>query len=266
MSSAAAAAAPSRVVKSPPWMMVPPSFEGGRMVNYNFYSLGHDRNLFFCLTEIDCDDLEAWDLTDPTLPRLVWWNHKDLLGPENYIAWLDDVENLRMSKTGIWTRPLRYLVYAEDLRQLFLVTRHLVEQMAPDGSSVEDLDRDDYPYKTVAFDVHKIDREEGGGGKLSYVGGSLGGLSMFVGHNHSFAVMPTNGGLKPDSIYFTEDREFCPGNSNFGEDEETIYGGHDIGIYDYEKKTISPCYYPCDVGSLKRIVPSPIWFTPSTPS
>ncbi|GER29652.1 hypothetical protein STAS_05541 [Striga asiatica] len=222
-------------------------------------------NLFFCLTEFDCGDLEAWDLTDPTSPRLVWWNHKDLLGPENYIASLDDVKNIRLSETGIWTRELRYLVYAEDLRQLFLVTRHLVEQMAPDGSSVEDLDRDDYPYKTVAFDVHKIDREEGGGGKLSYVGGSLGGLSMFVGHNHSFAVMATNG-LKPDSIYFTEDRVFCPGNSYFGEDEETRYGGHDIGIYDYEKKTISPCYYPCDVGSLKRIVPPPIWFTPSTPS
>ncbi|CAA0833639.1 Unknown protein [Striga hermonthica] len=402
----AASAAPSKVVKSPPWMMLPPSFEGGRMVNYNFYSLGHDKvlsfdggrtssryeksetsiivgsshgwlalfnptnselflsnpltgrhvslppvppygrhvgllphitvdddgcawvnkviisgedpehedcralmifgtceilafccpgwagagwtrigahtyppyndvrgyedmvysgseNLFFCLTQIDSGDLEAWDLTDPTSPRLVWSNHKDLLGYKNYISWLDDVEHLRLSETGIWTRALRYLVYAEDLRQLFLVTRHLVEQMAPDGSSVEDLERDnEYPYKTVAFDVHKIDREEGGGGKLSYVDGSLSGLAMFVGLNHSCAVMATNDGLKPDSIYFTDDKEFNPRNSNYTDEEEKMYGGHDIGIYDYEKKTISPCYYPCEVGRLKRIMPSPIWFTP----
>ncbi|GER41398.1 hypothetical protein STAS_18110 [Striga asiatica] len=111
----------------------------------------------------------------------------------------------------------------------------------------------EYPYKTVAFDVHKIDREEGGGGKLRYVDGSLNGLAMFVGLNHSFAVMPTNGELKPDSIYFTDDKVFNPRNSNYIYEEEKMYVGHDIGIYDYEKKTISPCYYPCEVGRLKRI-------------
>ncbi|CAA0833411.1 Unknown protein [Striga hermonthica] len=197
-----------------------------RVRNYEDVVYSNSENLFFCLTAIDCDDLEAWDLTDPTSPRLVWWNHKDLLGPENYIAWLHDVEKIRLSETGIWTRALRYLVYAEHLRQLFLVTRHLVEQMALDGLSVEDFERDnEYPYKTVAFDVHKIDREEGGGGKLSYVDGSLSGLTMFVGHNHSFAVMPNNG-LQPDSIYFTEDPVFSAGNSNFDEEEEEkMYGG-----------------------------------------
>ncbi|CAA0832077.1 Unknown protein [Striga hermonthica] len=281
----AAAAAPSRVVKSPPWMMLPPSFDVVRMVNHNLYSLGHDRvlsfdggstssryekletsvivgsshgwlalfnptnsdlflsnpltgrhvrwtrigthtyppyndvrryedmvyssseNLFFCLTQIDSDDLEAWDLTDPTSPRL----------------------------------------------------------MAPDGSCVDDSERDgEYPYKTLAFDVHKIDPGEGGGGKLSYVDWSLSGLAMFVGLNHSCAVMATNGGLKPDSIYFTDDKVFNPRNSNYTDQEEKMYGGHDIGVYDYGKKTISPCYYPCDVGSLKRIMPSPIWFTLSS--
>ncbi|CAA0832046.1 Unknown protein [Striga hermonthica] len=137
----------------------------------------------------------------------------DLLGPENYISWLGNVESSRL-KTGIWTRALRYLVYAEDLRQLFIVTRHLVGQMAPDGSCVDDSERDgEYPYKTLAFEVHKIDREEGGGGKLSYVDGSLSGLAMFVGLNHSCAVMATNGGLKPDSIYFTDDKVFNPRNS-----------------------------------------------------
>ncbi|KAL3640605.1 hypothetical protein CASFOL_015573 [Castilleja foliolosa] len=42
----------------------------------------------------------------------------------------------------------------------------------------------------------------------------------------------------------------------------TKYGGHDIGIFDYENKTISSCYYPCDLQNFKQIIPQPIWFTP----
>ncbi|GFP85603.1 hypothetical protein PHJA_000704000 [Phtheirospermum japonicum] len=78
---------------------------------------------------------------------------------------------------------------------------------------------------------------------------------MFVGLNHSFAVSATAAnGLKPNSIYFTDER---------GWRDDVIYGGHDIGIFDYQNKTISPCYYPCDVQSFKRIRPATIWFTPS---
>ncbi|GFQ08691.1 hypothetical protein PHJA_003013100 [Phtheirospermum japonicum] len=59
--------------------------------------------------------------------------------------------------------------------------------MAPDGSCVKRSGPDDdYPHKTIGFDVHKIDRD---GRKLSYMGeGSLDGLAMFVGRSRSFAV------------------------------------------------------------------------------
>ncbi|GFP89020.1 hypothetical protein PHJA_001045700 [Phtheirospermum japonicum] len=138
--------------------------------------------------------------------------------------------------------------------------------MAPDGSAVNDeksrIDR--YPYKTIGFDVHKINRdaeeeEEG----LSYLEDSLDGLAMFVGLNHSFAVSATAAnGLQPNSIYFTDERLLSPS----GWRDDVNYGGHDIGIFDYQNKTISPCYYPCDVQSFKRIIPAPIWFTPTLPA
>ncbi|GFP85583.1 hypothetical protein PHJA_000702000 [Phtheirospermum japonicum] len=84
---------------------------------------------------------------------------------------------------------------------------------------------------------------------------------MFVGlnHYHSFAVSATGAnGLKPNSIYFTDDKELTPPKW-----VDRKYGGHDIGIFDYQNKTISPCYYPCHLLSFQRIMPAPIWFTPT---
>ncbi|KAL3647748.1 hypothetical protein CASFOL_008716 [Castilleja foliolosa] len=103
---------------------------------------------------------------------------------------------------------------------------------------------------------------DGEGGRLSHLvdGGSLDGLAIFVGLNHSFAVSANkDNGLKPNSIYFADDKGFTPSPK-----WDVMYGGHDIGIFDYENKTISPCYYPCDVQSFKRIMPEPMWFTPAT--
>ncbi|GFP82472.1 hypothetical protein PHJA_000390200 [Phtheirospermum japonicum] len=80
---------------------------------------------------------------------------------------------------------------------------------------------------------------------------------MFVGRNHSFAVRAAEyPGLNPNSIYFTDHWSLIPPRSPV----YSAYGGHDIGIFDYDNKTISPCYYPIDVQSFKRIMPAPLWF------
>ncbi|KAL3647082.1 hypothetical protein CASFOL_008050 [Castilleja foliolosa] len=201
------------------------------------------------------DDFEAWDVaSDP--PRLRWENRNDLLTYHNYDEWY--YRAVALLGSG-YTEPFRGLVFAEQTDQLFFVTRHIVPQMGPDGSSVDDRDYERYPYKTVSFDVHKVDWElDGGGGRLSHLdGGSLDGLAMFVGLNHSFAVVATeHNGLKPNSIYFTDDKRIVPRGII---DDYEKYGGHDIGIFDYKNKTISQCYYPCDIQSIKKIMPEPIW-------
>ncbi|KAL3648124.1 hypothetical protein CASFOL_009092 [Castilleja foliolosa] len=221
------------------------------------YSSRH--KLFFCATGVGIDDLQAWDVaSDP--PSLVWQNTHDLLGLENYLDFIWQHENLLIDDNGErrYTERFKYLVVFVD--QLFLVTRHIVRRMAPDGSSTDEGGYDDYPCKTVSFNVHKIEWELEGGGRLSHMdGGSLDGLAMFIGRNHSFGVLASeSNGLKPNSIYFTNDKEFTPRDLS-----DRKYGGHDIGIFDYETKTISPCYYPCDVKRLKKIAPEPIWFTPT---
>ncbi|KAL3647084.1 hypothetical protein CASFOL_008052 [Castilleja foliolosa] len=219
------------------------------------YSRRH--NLFFCVTEAtNGDDFEAWDVaSDP--PRLRWENRNDLLTYDNYDEWY--YRAVALLGSG-YTEPFRGLVFAEQTDQLFFVTRHIVPQMGADGSSVDDRDYEKYPYKTVSFDVHKVvDWElDGGGGRLSHLdGGSLDGLAMFVGLNHSFAVVATeDNGLKPNSIYFTDDKRIVPRGII---DDYEKYGGHDIGIFDYKNKTISHCYYPCDIQSIKKIMPEPIW-------
>lgn len=109
------------------------------------------------------------------------------------------------------------------------------------------------PYKTVDFDVYKYDRERGDWKYMD--GGSLDGMALFIGVNHGFALSAPQ--LKPDSIYFTDTMEFCPSIPQI-----KTYGGHDLGIFNYQNKTLSPCYYyPCNYHFIRRILPPPIWFT-----
>ncbi|KAL3647777.1 hypothetical protein CASFOL_008745 [Castilleja foliolosa] len=101
-------------------------------------------------------DFEAWDVAyDP--PRLHWQNREDLHDKR-----LCREKNLLPAKTCLWCNTFKYLVFAEQTDQLFYVTRHIVPQMALDGSAMKDLAKDSYPYKTISFDVHKVDWESGG--------------------------------------------------------------------------------------------------------
>ncbi|KAL3624275.1 hypothetical protein CASFOL_033091 [Castilleja foliolosa] len=160
--------------------------------------------------------------------------------------------------------PVEHLVVVN--KHLLLVTRYVVH-VDPDGSSVDCLDgsANNLPHMTVYFCAHKYDHEKG---DFVYMEDSLDGLALFVGNQSDNVALPAANfpGLKPDSIYFTDTigmrywKLFHPGCGDY----DAPFGGHDIGIFNYEDKTVSSCYYPCDVQSIQRIFPSPMWFFTSS--
>ncbi|GFP80737.1 hypothetical protein PHJA_000217000 [Phtheirospermum japonicum] len=241
------------------------------------------RKVFGCTTQLEIDLLnwcptpptlfEVWDLfSSEPKSRIYYWHRTHFRG-EN-CTWLNE-NKAKLIKS---CRQIPYLVYAEQHDQLFMVIRFVMERAVGRSSYVDvgNIPYDPvsgrllthlYPYKTIGFSVLKFDYGNQKTRGLQVVDGlrlmgggnnSLDGLAMFVGMNHSFAVSGADElGLKPNSIYFTDS------NKNPTLPPDSIFGGHDIGIFDYENKTISPCYYPCDVHSLRRIVPAPTWFTPT---
>ncbi|EYU41831.1 hypothetical protein MIMGU_mgv1a024697mg [Erythranthe guttata] len=189
------------------------------------------------------DEFDAWDLRDHRYPRRIPMDDVAVDYGQTFLASMDNHE----AEIGY----LRFLVVSDHSDELFLVRRFVMERVNSDDDS------DDVPYKTIGFDVHRYCSK---GRLFKYMDkGSLDGLAFFIGINHGFALCADDYiGLKPNSIYFTD--TYSPpdrcGNT---------YGGHDIGIFSYEDGTVSPCYYPCDVGSIQRISPSPMWFTPNVP-
>ncbi|GER33288.1 hypothetical protein STAS_09416 [Striga asiatica] len=153
------------------------------------------------------------------------------------------------------------VVAGEDL---LLVTQYVVTSFDFDGLYVDATTPYDFtakrgfPSVTVDFDVHKYDPEDG---ELKYVEGSLGGWALFVGlHSHAVALPAADfPELKPNSIYFTDAKL----DASIEEYKDCLTGGHDIGIFNYENKTVSPCYFPCDAQNLRKTYPGPMWFFPS---
>ncbi|KAL3639796.1 hypothetical protein CASFOL_014764 [Castilleja foliolosa] len=208
------------------------------------------QKLFFCQT-LSTMELECWDLANSLSPRI-------------HSSWKFCRSDYSKKLMG-WTEAKRQvnLVYSEEYNQLFIVMRYVMKRMSPDGSYVHPIYYGKYrgwdnssPYGTIGFDAYKFDF---GVEKPQLVKGSLDGLSMFIGINHSIAmpITPQLKKLTPNCIYYTDsNRNSVPPSS--------LYGGHDIGIFDYTNRTISPCYnFPVDVESIKRIMPAPMWFTPS---
>ncbi|KAL3616868.1 hypothetical protein CASFOL_039262 [Castilleja foliolosa] len=207
------------------------------------------RKLFFARPSYG--NLECWDLADTLSPRLhSFWQLRCPDFPQR----LTD---------KVMVRRKVYLVYAEEYSQLFLVTQYVMDRMGPDGSYVYPIyfgkNRgwdNSFPYRTIWLTAVKADF---GVEKPEVMKGSLDGLAMFIGLNHSIAVSPTpESKLRSNCIYYTDSNAYhIPQNA--------FYGNHDIGIFDYTKrrKNISPCYnFPLDVKSIKRIMPAPMWFTP----
>ncbi|KAL3629284.1 hypothetical protein CASFOL_026506 [Castilleja foliolosa] len=213
--------------------------------------------------------LETWDLGDISSPKLI------KVDEFNYFTTIQSFlpyECLRIEK--FLRRKcvhIKHLVVVDE--DLLLVIQYIMFGVGPDGSHYEQLDErrpDRCGYMTIGFDIFKYDDSEIG--NFKYLDrSSLGDLAIFVGkHSHSVAIQATQfPGVKPNSIYFTDG---CYTGSLEGDESDDEYdhdhfcggGGHDIGIYNYQDKTVSPCcYYPCDVQSLKTILPAPIWFFPN---
>ncbi|KAK6153215.1 hypothetical protein DH2020_012854 [Rehmannia glutinosa] len=204
------------------------------------------------------DHFVAWDLRDPLSPRMIPMVIS--VDKNNYpVAAQSELElDLKL----LCKIDEKFLVVAEPSDELFHVRRFVMLRMGPDGSFVDEVWHGakgfDYsvPYKTVGFDVQNYEPETG---SLKYMDRSLGGLALFIGSNHGFALSGAHfPELKPNSIYFTD-------TIGPPEWDDHDYRGHNVGIFNYENETFWSFYYPIGLGSIRKIVPSPIWFTPTTP-
>ncbi|KAL3648032.1 hypothetical protein CASFOL_009000 [Castilleja foliolosa] len=203
--------------------------------------------------------LETWDLGDLSSPKLIKVDKCNYFTTMESFFWYNCVRN-------------EYLVVVDE--DLLLVIQYILFSVGPDGSHYDD-DDDRYKYETIpdggrymtiGFEIFKYDDSEKG--KFKYLDrSSLGDLAIFVGkHNHSVAIQATEfPGVKPNSIYFTDGiyTGELEGNESNDWDDYFWGSGHDIGIFNYQDKTVSQCYYPCDVQGMKIIVPAPIWFFPN---
>ncbi|KAH6774635.1 hypothetical protein C2S51_013039 [Perilla frutescens var. frutescens] len=212
---------------------------------------GHSTKLFYCVTRYN--DFEAWDLHDPHCPRPIPLDYEIPASRWPGEEW----EHLRE-----YFRECKSLVISEQSGELFHLSQYSLDRMSPCGEArVQDVFHNltrgydvTVPYKTLGFDVDvlKYDGDGDGDGVFRATDRCLNGLALFVGKNHSFAIAtPELEGLKPNAIYFTD--QFMQANPSCS------YGGHDLGIFDCETSTISPCYYH----NIRRIVPAPMWLTPN---
>ncbi|KAL3618530.1 hypothetical protein CASFOL_037612 [Castilleja foliolosa] len=242
------------------------------------YLCYHSYKTQHCITQFEIDlfwrclchpnsQLEDWYLSDPRSPSSITCSGGFVDLPFCGEEWID--KNLCVLKK---CRQLPYLVFTEPENKLYIVIRFVMDRVAPDGLyvDIEEIPYDPisgrllvdaYPYKTIGFCVLKVDyREEDGRQVVDEVNlikgsGTLDGLTMFIGMNHSFAVPSADfPNLMPNSIYFTDANKH----------DNSIYCGHDIGIFDFANKALCHCYYPLvDVPSFRRIAPPLMWFTPS---
>ncbi|GER53381.1 hypothetical protein STAS_30891 [Striga asiatica] len=212
------------------------------------YSTRHEA--LFSLTKQGV--LESWDLWDPHSPRAVKIAEDGEMGGKICYA--------KQKHLLLTCAPVEHLVVAGQDQDLLVVTQYVVETFDLDGLYVDGCDpskktvKRGLPSSTIDFDVKKYNLEDE---DVKYVD-SLDGLALFVGFQSDavalwVAEFPE---LKSNSIYFTDGVE-----DGLIEDYPT--GGHDIGIYDYENKTVSPCCYPCDIKKMKKTFPAPMWFFPT---
>ncbi|KAL3629332.1 hypothetical protein CASFOL_026554 [Castilleja foliolosa] len=197
--------------------------------------------LFFALT--NDRKLEAWDLGDPSYPKLIKVDDVDM----DQYCYLSSIERLSKISCG----RVGHLVVADEA--LLLVIQYIMNHVGPDGSCFDRLDKRrpncySCRYMTIGFDIFKYDSEKGKFKNLD--SSSLGGLAIFVGkHCHSVAIQATEfPGVKPNSVYFTDgyhtenfDSDHSSDDDDDDDDDELFCGGgQDIGIYSYIDKTVSP--------------------------
>ncbi|KAL3655021.1 hypothetical protein CASFOL_000807 [Castilleja foliolosa] len=234
-------------------------------------------HLFFGSLIYPTSQLEDWDLSDPQSPISTPCSSFNAT-PMSQACYVDSIQNpgiegeewINQNSSLLSNcRQIPYLVFDEQHDRLFIVIRFVIDRDSP-GVDIGELPYDTtsrrylvhtHPYKTIGFCLIKVIYHQKDGQRVADgVGvvrkGGLGGLTMFIGMNHSFAVSSADfPNLKPNSIYFTDSNKHA----------NPIYGGHDVGVFDYVNKTLSHCYsHPCvDDTSSKRIEPPPMWFTPN---
>ncbi|KAL3619291.1 hypothetical protein CASFOL_036861 [Castilleja foliolosa] len=231
--------------------------------SFGLNSSGYDECVYSSEQELligltNDDKLESWDLRDLSSPRMIMsgklYANNDPKSEE---------ELSRKEAYDFCVREEHLVVAGHDLLN---VTRQIMENVGPDGLYVDCNDKgsDNCPHLTVDFEVYKYDPDERG----FFTCWDLDGLALFVGLESDTVALPASSfpGLKANSIYYTDTigtRNWT--SSHDGKcDEDAPFGGHDIGIFNYDDKTVSSCYYPCDVQSIQRILPSPMWFFPSS--
>ncbi|KAL3839810.1 hypothetical protein ACJIZ3_024401 [Penstemon smallii] len=137
--------------------------------------------------------------------------------------------------------------------EIFFVVRYIGEFVRYDGKVVTEADTlTDYaleplvcPYKTIWFDVYKLDFDQKSWIEVE----CLNDTALFLGVNQTLAVSSVEyRELKGNSIYFTDDYWDRM-------DEDYCYGGHDMGIFSLEDGTIEPLL-DCNQ---QRFEPSPFW-------
>ncbi|CAA0820290.1 Unknown protein [Striga hermonthica] len=203
--------------------------------------------------------LESWDLGDPHSLRAVKIADIGRKGLVRIRYSRERYHHKEENDLQLTCDRAQHLVVAGQ--DLLVVTQYVVGCFDFDGLYVDcddpyqnTFDRG-LPFVTISFKVHKYDPEDE---EVEYVN-SLVGLALFVGyHSDSFALPAAEfPELKPNSIYFANalDEVMCPCTPPIG--------GHDIGIFNYENKTVLPCYYPSDVKNMSKIFPGPTWFFPS---
>ncbi|KAL3629394.1 hypothetical protein CASFOL_026616 [Castilleja foliolosa] len=237
--------------KSKEWTMMRDEERGNRYYNDCVYCTS--RKLLYALTYRS--GIETWDFGDPSSPKLIK---------------VDEHDYFPSFEMSLWRLclPAEHLVVAGE--DLLMVVQYIVTSVAPDGSGFHYEDEQPRPdncrHMTIRFDVFKHDPEKGRYEFVDY-SSSLGGFAIFVGlHSQPVAIPAARfPELKPDSIYFTDGHLYGDGpfdGNDSDDDNDEPLDGRDIGIYNYQDKTVSECYYPWDI--VKNNLTTPIWFFPSS--
>ncbi|PIA46530.1 hypothetical protein AQUCO_01500225v1 [Aquilegia coerulea] len=141
----------------------------------------------------------------------------------------------------------KYLL--EWLGELLLVIK-VVSRLCDRDDRQEYIEKRQPLYKTEKFEVYKLDFTTKRWEEVN----SLGDYCLFVGFNSSVSVSAVNylGSLKKNCIYFTDD-------FTFGYRATRTPGGHDMGVFDMEDKSIRPYYK----GVSTCYYSPPIWIIPN---
>ncbi|KAK2998521.1 hypothetical protein RJ639_024523 [Escallonia herrerae] len=224
--------------------------EDQKLGEYGDIAYSHRDQLFYAL-KLDGNELEGWDLKDPSSPKRIEFGNK---------TW----RSLMIGLTYYQRRLRDAAARAEYvLESPFGDKRLLVVHRFTNLS-----DDDDETFETWSFDVYEVDLETKAWVRLK----SLGNCVLFLGCNQSFSLSATDfPELRPNSIYFTGDfnhifrcAEFSFPDSYYRrvqQPPDAVFEGCDMGVYHLEDCSITPHYDGChQVKKTKR--PLPIWVTP----